>query len=937
MSSNGKSVVTWDEVQGRFGDVSGARGIELRQKHYSAWFLRFGRDVIIEEGCRFYHPDRIVLDDGVGLNIGCLCYGSGGVRLGRNVRCGPRTFIHSANHQIVGEDPRAFHERGYDYRAVDIGANSLISANVSILPGACVGAGCFIACGAVVTAGHYPSGARLAGLPARLMHDGRRESSARWSDIVEIALVTPAGDASWDRHIDQLRSVLGMPQLIRINDHEPLPLGVHTALLIGGASEPATEAPCEFWRLVPGVVTADAECRNARLTLPDGTWRDVATGRPIGLFPIASRDAPVSQRIRHLATWLNERLCKRSDPLPLPELHEWIVAIRLMDLAAGRRDRLLEHLLGEIRRRWPTESPPRIPRRGIHGAVERDRLLGNWVSALKVYGTGNVGRPSGRTRAKALVRRGGSRLRQLIAATGINLRPGRGSAAPHAGLDRKEALVNPGLMLWHALEALDNPEEARSMRQLLTGIVPHCNSSLRLVAALIGARVLGLAEVERDAALRLDAREWWPSQGCIPRQLPTHDSLLLSPLLLTWWALDRAQQSTGGLLEDDILEPLEQREPLFWSGFLRLPAGGSDGANGGIMLVDETAHLVSDALLENWRRLHSASCPSGFHLKIQAWAYGDAVESLEALWAGLIAWLQRRRGRALLRLTPWPFPYTAALSLRYDVDRPIGAQRIASLGRLQSRYANAAFGSWFFRAGDPDRHRLGEILRRLWQETCVHVESPEDSMPGEGVTHHSAPTSLYWQGDTTTCALIERGASYGEFLASGLPTPRPILCCADPGENPATGVPGELMATPLHFPLEGGTQDQGLAYFDRHLEAFRRRLSVGGHAIIGSHPDLDQQALIQLLQREYLDNVWLAPVGEVVRRCLAVMSPGAVRLLRPGDRAYSSPKQGDIFLVATRDVADLQIKCIAADGTVETRRAQLAAGMPRPMDGLPVY
>jgi len=67
------------------------------------------------------------------------------------------------------------------------------------------------------------------------------------------------------------------------------------------------------------------------------------------------------------------------------------------------------------------------------------------------------------------------------------------------------------------------------------------------------------------------------------------------------------------------------------------------------------------------------------------------------------------------------------------------------------------------------------------------------------------------------------------------------------------------------------------------------------------------------------------------------MSPGAVRLLRPGDRAYSSPKQGDIFLVATRDVADLQIKCIAADGTVETRRAQLAAGMPRPMDGLPVY
>src|SRR5215510_8301565 len=125
----------WEDVQTQLGDLPGEEGIVRRRDAYAEYFLGFGRDVRIAEGCRFHHPDRIVLDDDVRINVGALIYGSGGIRIGRHARIGPRVFIHSANHEIDPNDERALFERGYEYESVEIGDNCLISANVSILSG----------------------------------------------------------------------------------------------------------------------------------------------------------------------------------------------------------------------------------------------------------------------------------------------------------------------------------------------------------------------------------------------------------------------------------------------------------------------------------------------------------------------------------------------------------------------------------------------------------------------------------------------------------------------------------------------------------------------------------------------------------------------------------------------------------------------------------
>ncbi|MBC7690596.1 MAG: acyltransferase [Methylotenera sp.] len=59
----------------------------------------------------------------------------------------------------------------WDFPAQDviIGNDVWIGANVSILKGAQIGDGCVIATGSVVTAGIYPAGSLLGGIPAKVI------------------------------------------------------------------------------------------------------------------------------------------------------------------------------------------------------------------------------------------------------------------------------------------------------------------------------------------------------------------------------------------------------------------------------------------------------------------------------------------------------------------------------------------------------------------------------------------------------------------------------------------------------------------------------------------------------------------------------------------------------------------------------------------------
>ena len=258
----------WEEVQNACAMIPGAQGIERRRVAYAPYFLRMGEGVEIDVGCHFSHPERIVLDDDARINRDAIIYGSGGVWIGRHARIGPRVFIHSANHEIE-PDARAFFERGYDFDSVRIDDNCLLSANVSILPGAQLAAGCFVACGAVVTKGEYPDGSRIMGVPAQAKstHGSSRGLNASPS----IVILTPAS-GPYGAMAELLVGSLGLPQLGVLRVGQVMPSSVHTVLLSGADGwTPELPEHLRVWRIesgdtaIEGAITGVIQCPSPRL------------------------------------------------------------------------------------------------------------------------------------------------------------------------------------------------------------------------------------------------------------------------------------------------------------------------------------------------------------------------------------------------------------------------------------------------------------------------------------------------------------------------------------------------------------------------------------------------------------------------------------------------------------------------------------------------
>ena len=373
--------------------------------------------------------------------------------------------------------------------------------------------------------------------------------------------------------------------------------------------------------------------------------------------------------------------------------------------------------------------------------------------------------------------------------------------------------------------------------------------------------------------------------------------------------------------------------PLAWQTFERAQQSDWRVAEG--VLVDEEAGLVSRSLLDNWLLLHSAPTPNTRQWKLQAGHYAQPIAALERVWTALFGRMLALSGRALLRLRPWPAGYTCAVALRYDVDRPVSAARITEIAGLQSAMLNGPCGSWYYFAADAARGRQRRQHNRFFHELGVHALKAEDVLDGEGVTHHSAPTSEYWQGDRTLARLAVSGARYAEFLASRTGTPRPAWLAggandsndsdASTGEPDNAGSIASTWLTPLHFPLEGSTSDETLTYFDQLIGPFRQAVNNGDLVIIASHPDLSQDILQDLIARERLDGAWPATVAAALARFETVMAPGAIQIV--------DWRGGNPVLCSCGGVADLQLEVLAPDDD-EPRKltTQLMPSQPREVD-----
>jgi maltose O-acetyltransferase len=105
---------------------------------------------------------RLLVEEGVFANVGCLLDGRGQVTIGARAHLGPGVRLLTATHEVGARAQRAGENRA---GAVRVGTGAWVGAGATILPGVTVGDGCVIAAGAVVTRDCEPDGF-YAGVPA---------------------------------------------------------------------------------------------------------------------------------------------------------------------------------------------------------------------------------------------------------------------------------------------------------------------------------------------------------------------------------------------------------------------------------------------------------------------------------------------------------------------------------------------------------------------------------------------------------------------------------------------------------------------------------------------------------------------------------------------------------------------------------------------------
>ena len=107
--------------------------------------ITVGKNVFMNAGCKFQDQGGIIIDDGV--------------LIGHNV------VIATLNHNV---DPN---KRGNMTPAsVKIGKNVWLGANVTVIPGICIGNGAIVAAGSVVTK-DVPNNVMVAGVPAKFIKE----------------------------------------------------------------------------------------------------------------------------------------------------------------------------------------------------------------------------------------------------------------------------------------------------------------------------------------------------------------------------------------------------------------------------------------------------------------------------------------------------------------------------------------------------------------------------------------------------------------------------------------------------------------------------------------------------------------------------------------------------------------------------------------------
>lgn len=876
----------WESVQSRLADLPGEDGANRRAAEYAPFFLRFGARVFIAQGCRFYHPQRIALEDDVRFNENALVYGSGGVHVGRHARIGPRFFLHSANHEIA-PSPLAFHERGYDYAQVIIGDNCLVSANVSILPGTTLGAGTFVAAGAIVTGRTYGEGARLVGTPAKelALPPAKQESPAAVEPSPAPAIVV-IGRRD-DRRLEALRRIvatLGVVQ-VSVRDAEAARaiepsvkavLRLDESILIPGG-------PHTTWSLAPQVAIDGAA---ATIALEGGERFALPLIRTVTTAPAVGAGSPVADAANITLYNALKRLRKRRrEP-------------------ADQLDVLVGLLLAARLPRSPAVDAARLRLSAILTTEEASAQSGvdaPLAAALRAIAAGQSLAP----------------VTDAILARANASDAVRAKLVPKKNLDVAERTLAACPEILVAAACMD--ERSRSDIQATLAradaVLAATDKAWAIICVAAVAAIGGQRELLDRAMAKLVAPEFFDAAAACVRTIakPTSGYAYSGGvgLMLAWNA---ASSDPSFRLE------LEREQ----STRLHLGVVSDRGESpvsivGRGAMVCTTSRRIASGMVDAW--IDAVTPPAvvaSAQLELTDEMYEPIAPALERAWRALFRHMLHAAGEPFVEILPWPEGKRAAVSIRYDIDRATQPGQVRKIVAIQRRAFGGPCASWYAIPGTDFGSRIEAVLQQHLQESGVHgVRADHAEVHGLGVTMHSAPRSEYWRGRVTLDGQANAGAAYAELLSASLDRPQPMWREA--------GGDADLWVTPLHFPLEGSTNDVDLTYFDRLVRPFRERIQRGGHAIIASHPDLNQELLSKLAGRESFADCWCAPIREVVERCRRLLGAGAVVVMR---------RAGDdrLLLSSRTTVADVAVRVEPVGRPATVTTIQLMAGQPRAIE-----
>lgn len=126
-----------------------------------------GKRVVFYPGVWIAPGRNLVIGDDVDLALNVLIETSGGVTIGERTLIGYGAKIFSRNHHVPPNHGNVF-AAGHSMRAVLIGKDVWLGANVIVLPGRTIGDGSVVGAGSVVTK-DVPAFTIVAGNPAKLV------------------------------------------------------------------------------------------------------------------------------------------------------------------------------------------------------------------------------------------------------------------------------------------------------------------------------------------------------------------------------------------------------------------------------------------------------------------------------------------------------------------------------------------------------------------------------------------------------------------------------------------------------------------------------------------------------------------------------------------------------------------------------------------------